>query len=73
MGGLVIGRSGPSPIGRLFAADWLTITPGAVALGQHHAPILIDGRVDQHPLEEDGVELFLEVVGGGSVEPLAIL
>lgn len=41
--------------------------------GQHHLPVLIDRRVDQHPLEEDGVELLLEVIGRGGVEPLAVL
>lgn len=41
--------------------------------GQHDPPVLINHRVHQHPLEEDGVELLLEVVGGGSVEPSAVL
>ncbi|MDO5064447.1 MAG: hypothetical protein Q4E00_05605, partial [Actinomyces bowdenii] len=41
--------------------------------GQHHLPVLINHRVHQHPLEEDGVELFLEMVGGCGVEALAVL
>ena len=49
-----------------------TVARAIALVRQDDPPLLIDQRVDQHPLEEDLVEQLLQVGGRSAVEAVAV-